>query len=221
MKKVATRTFCTIALIGTTAGLAYSTEYTEEYTANAPGSTQKVERGQTYNFGFDLWVLNNDPNTTTNSSLVLNRDANSIDYGDALWTSATLYIDFYDGDNDSDTAKVVLTPWINSNTSEFGAPILLDPVLFPNGTAGEEHYDYQFSHVFTQTELSAFSLGWGNVAISTYGDEALNDFSIRRVSLVVNAEPANQNPVPEPATMLLFGSGLAGLAAARRKQKAK
>ncbi|MCF6188434.1 MAG: PEP-CTERM sorting domain-containing protein [Desulfobulbaceae bacterium] len=190
------------------AGSALATTYTEEYTGY-----QYVGENQSFNFGFDLWYNNSDTLTTTNSALSLTQDAEGA-FG--LWDDASLYIDFYSEDWASETAAIELTAWNSTGPADSFSLGSVSGYLGGWGNGGQT---YNYSYDFTAQQVDAFAeWGWGNVMItaSSTGWWNYNDFAITKVGMEVNTAP-----VPEPATMLLFGTGLIGLIGYSRKRGQK
>lgn len=86
-------------------------------------------------------------------------------------------------------------------------------------------YTTDIGDVFTtwsNGDLLSVSLAWSTPDTSKPNGDPVNNYiklkeSTFKLEYTNGSAPA---PVPEPATMLLFGTGLTGLVAARRKKKA-
>jgi hypothetical protein len=153
-----------------------------------------VSLGQQVTFDFSLLNQGYDPLSQTVTSANLSFDIWSEDPQDE---TLTFLAGFYDGATLLAQLEIDLGGWWIFNDA---ATTTYDIDL---ATAGLLNYlqDGQFTSIVLALQESI--LDWDN------------DFRIEGATLTADATA----PVPEPATLLLLGSGLAGLAFYRRKRK--
>lgn len=196
MRKLAI--FISAALLLFTAAPASALVY-ENYVGH-----QYVGEGQEYFFYFDLAYNNYG---WTNSSLRLANDA-AVGPDNIPLTSAFVNVDLYSVDRAWEEATIRLFAFDDGSTyklydSDFDRSRYTDDIL---------NLELDISHT------SFINDPWGVLGIKAtveWRNGNYNDFAIKQVGIGGETGPA---PVPEPATMLLLGTGLIGIAGIGRKK---
>lgn len=114
----------------------------------------------------------------------------------------------------TDKYDVTAVEWEGIGEGIFAHTLTSDPAYFLIKTGNIKMSNIETENKDSNTHFlfeNLTSLAWGVIDLGEMG------FDTGKISHIT--EFVGGNEVPEPATMLLFGTGLAGLAAARRRNK--
>ena len=128
-----------------------------------------------------------------------------------------IFMDIEDPDNDLILHELTLTAYGSNGQILFQGSYKDVPKYFTENGAGQGHGDYVFG--LTPDQAAALQAAYLKDPNLRLGLSArTSDDTGSFTNFKIGNGPANQ-PVPEPATMLLLGSGLAGVAAKLRKRR--
>jgi len=173
----------------------------------SPGSTSNAAGGVSWNGSKD--VRSGDAKNGEHTKTLSFAQAGITNAGELR-----IFMDTEDPDNDLTLNQLVLTAY-GSNGQILFQGSLAAPIHFGNEQNGQGHGDRVFALDANQAALlqAAFAAN-PNLRLGLFASTSDDTGSFTNFKL-------GQGPaaVPEPATMLLFGSGLAGIAARARRRR--
>lgn len=179
---------------------------TEAYTGN-----QFFEERDSYTFGFDLNGAGGLGTNAWNMSLTTDGQGS---YNN--WTSATLFVDFWDNDSASEAAEID----VDSLNLFLIFPYVTDVYHNDRWSFTSDGNLRTFSYSFTGSDLASMDqlgISWVEIG-ATRENNFNNDFYVRRVAIVADDGRPGGTNVAEPGSLALFGAGLLGLAFVTRRR---
>jgi hypothetical protein len=183
----------------------YYQKTTDDTTNDYQG--QLMEEGDSEDFYFDLAFTNPTGGTTTSDLTFIDDVSGYGPFGKPVaqvWASVSIL----SVDSEWDGFNLDVTAYYNSQTYQFGT----------YANANSQNSINTFTYIFSDALLAAWQADpYGNLTLEVFqGADSLgyNDFNLLEVGVGVT-------PVPEPATMLLFGTGIASLAGVIRRRRNK
>jgi hypothetical protein len=174
----------------------------------SPGSTSNAAGGVSYNGNKD--VLSGDAKNGEHTKTLTFAQAGVTNAG-----QLRIFMDIEDPDNDLILNQLVLTAYGTNGQVLFQGSFTAGPMFFDENGSGQGHGDYVFGlDAIQAAQLQAAFQSDPNLRLGLFASTSDDTGSFTNFKL-------GQGPaaVPEPATMFLFGTGMAGIAARARRRR--
>jgi hypothetical protein len=174
----------------------------------SPGNTSNAAGGVRWNGHGD--VLSGDAKQGEHTKTLTFAQAGVTNAGEIR-----IFMDIEDPDNDLILNQLVLTAYGSNGEILFQGSYTAGPTFFNENGGGQGHGDYVFGLTADQAaQLQAAYQAHPDLRLGLFASTSDDTGSF--TNFKIGQGPA---PVPEPATMILLGSGLAGVAAKLRRRR--
>jgi hypothetical protein len=186
----------------------------------APESVLSIQSPKNTGEAYGMVAYNGSKDVITGEIAKKGEHTKTVSFAEAKLNSAgelRIFMDISDPDNDLVLHELTLTAYGSNGQILFKGSYFGPPNYFVENGGGQGHGDYTFGLTADQAaQLQAAYLADPNLRLGLYARTSDDTGSFTNFKIGNGPAPP---PIPEPATMILLGSGLVGVAAKIRRRR--